>query len=50
VLDEDYQAEVKESFPDAPYLTFDGISHEIPIEMPEKLAKLAVNFFLLNKY
>lgn len=46
VLPEEYQQEVRESFPDAPYLICPGISHEIPNEMPEKLAELAVNFFL----
>lgn len=50
VLGEDYQAEVREAFPDAPYLVFPGISHEIPNEMPEDLAALAIEFFLNNKY
>ena len=50
VLGEDYQAEVKEAFPNAPYLVFPGISHEIPNEMPEKLAALAVEFFLQGQY
>lgn len=46
VLPEDYQKEVRESFPNAPYIVCEGISHEIPNEMPDKLAQHAVRFFL----
>ena len=45
VLGEEYQKEVRVCFPDAPYLVMDGISHEVPNEMPEKLAALATTFF-----
>ncbi|GAB2044812.1 alpha/beta hydrolase [Agathobaculum sp. TL06] len=45
VLGETYQKEVRACFPHAPYLVMDGISHEIPNEMPEKLAALATTFF-----
>lgn len=44
VLGKDYQDEVRAYFPSAPYLTFPGISHEIPNEMPEQLAELAADF------
>lgn len=45
VLDEEYQKEVRACFPDATYLVMEGISHEVPNEMPEKLAELATKFF-----
>lgn len=50
VLGEEYQAEVRASFPDAPYIVCPGISHEIPNEMPERLAGLAADFFLRGTY
>lgn len=46
VLTEEYQKEVREAFPNAPYLVMHGISHEIPNEMPDKLAEIAKEFFL----
>lgn len=49
VLDESYQAEVRESFPQAPYRVFPGISHEIPNEMPNRLAEIAAEFFLHDR-
>jgi len=45
VLGEEYQSEVKAAFPQAPYIVYPGISHEIPNEMPEELAALADRFF-----
>ncbi len=50
VLGMDYQAEVRSSFPNAPYFIYPDISHEIPNEMPEQLAGLAIDFFLNNKF
>lgn len=49
VLPEDYQKEVRDSFPYVPYFICEGISHEIPNEMPEKLAVIATDFFLEGK-
>lgn len=46
VLPEEYQKEVREAFLGAPYIVMPGISHEIPNEMPEKLAGFAKEFFL----
>lgn len=46
VLAADYQDEVRAALPQAPYIVLPGISHEIPNEMPEKLAQIATDFFL----
>lgn len=45
VLAEEYQTEVRESFPHTPYVVLPGVSHEVPTEIPEQLARIAADFF-----
>lgn len=49
VLAADYQDEVRQALPETPYVVLPGISHEVPNEMPEKLAQIAADFFLEDR-
>lgn len=49
VLNENYQAEVRQFFPNAQYKVLDDVSHEIPNEIPELLAEIATGFFVGQK-
>lgn len=45
IFTQEYQEEVKECLPKAQFIELPGVGHEIPNEVPEKIAQAALRFF-----